>query len=151
MYFLVKRLLYKYKNKFRMIYYYNYIFSFYFNMRNNGEDKYETFMNINKGIEIMNDNIVALKSQTINLQENIEKTKIDPSKIFNELKDKEILLEKNKKIIQEKMKILEGRNRMLQISIDKNIFYKKVVYVILTIVIVIIIIVLFAVSFLKSI
>jgi hypothetical protein len=120
-------------------------------MRNNGEDKYETFMNINKGIEIMNDNIVALKSQTINLQENIEKTKIDPSKIFNELKDKEILLEKNKKIIQEKMKILEGRNRMLQISIDKNIFYKKVVYVILTIVIVIIIIVLFAVSFLKSI
>ncbi len=134
-----------------MIYYYNYIFSFYFNMRNNGEDKYETFMNINKGIEIMNDNIVALKSQTINLQENIEKTKIDPSKIFNELKDKEILLEKNKKIIQEKMKILEGRNRMLQISIDKNIFYKKVVYVILTIVIVIIIIVLFAVSFLKSI
>lgn len=134
-----------------MIYYYNYIFSFYFNMRNNGEDKYETFMNINKGIEVMNDNIIALKSQTINLQENIEKTKIDPSKIFNELKDKEILLEKNKKIIQEKMKILEGRNRMLQISIDKNIFYKKVVYVILTIVIVIIIIVLFAVSFLKSI
>lgn len=38
-------------------------------MRNNGEDQYETFMNIDKGIEVMNDNIIALKSQTINLQE----------------------------------------------------------------------------------
>ena len=133
-----------------MIYYQNYIFSFYFNMRNNGEDQYETFMNIDKGIEVMNDNIIALKSQTINLQENIRKTKIDPEKIFNELKEKQVVLEKNREIIKDKMKILEGRNRMLQISMDKNIFYKKVVYVILSIVIAIIVIILFAVSFFKT-
>jgi hypothetical protein len=48
------------------------------------------------------------------------------------------------------MKILEGRNRMLQISMDKNIFYKKVVYVLIAIVISIIVIVLFAASFFKS-
>ena len=119
-------------------------------MRNNGEDQYETFMNIDKGIEVMNDNIIALKSQTINLQENIRKTKIDPEKIFNELKEKQVVLEKNREFIRDKMKILEGRNRMLQISMDKNIFYKKVVYVILSIVIAIIVIILFAVSFFKT-
>lgn len=119
-------------------------------MRNYTEDKYESFMNIDKGIDVMNDNIIALKSQTINLQENIEKTKINPERMFNELKEKQIILDKNREIIKNKMKILEGRNRMLQISMDKNIFYKKVVYVILSIVIAIIIIILFAVSFFKS-
>jgi len=119
-------------------------------MRNYTEDKYESFMNIDKGIDVMNDNIIALKSQTINLQENIEKTKINPERMFNELKEKQIILDKNREIIKNKMKILEGRNRMLQISMDKNIFYKKVVYVILSIVIAIIVIILFAVSFFKS-
>jgi hypothetical protein len=119
-------------------------------MRNNGEDPMREFLNIDKGIDVMNDNIIALKSQTINLQENIEKTKIDPEKMFNELKEKQVILDKNKEIIREKMKILEGRNRMLQISMDKNIFYKKIVYVILSIVIAIIVLILFAVSFFKS-
>ena len=119
-------------------------------MRSNAEDPMGQFMNIDKGIDVMNDNIIALKSQTINLQENIEKTKIDPEKMFNELKEKQVILDKNKEIIREKMKILEGRNRMLQISMDKNIFYKKVVYVILSIVIAIIVLILFAVSFFKS-
>ena len=119
-------------------------------MKNNAEDKYEAFMNIDKGIDVMNDNIIALKSQTINLQENIEKTKIDSEKMFNELKEKQVMLDKNKAIIKEKMKILEGRNRMLQLSMDKNIFYKKVVYVILSIVIAIIVLVLFAISFFKN-
>ena len=119
-------------------------------MRSNAEDPMRQFMSIDKGIELMNDNIAALKSQTINLQENIEKTKIDPQRMFNELREKQIILERNKEIIKEKMKILEGRNRMLQLSMDKNIFYKKVVYVILSIVIALIIIILFAVSFFKS-
>lgn len=125
-------------------------------MRNIGEDKYEAFMNldrimnVDKAIDTMNDNIIALKSQTINLQENIEKTKIDPEKIFNELREKQIIYDKNREIIRDKMKILEGRNRMLQISIDKNIFSKKVVYILLTIVISIILIILFGISFFKS-
>ena len=36
---------------------------------------------------------------------------------------------------------------MLQLSMDKNIFYKKVVYVLLSVVISILIIILFALSF----
>jgi len=125
-------------------------------MRNIGEDKYEAFMNLDKiinvddAIDTMNDNIVALKSQTINLQENIMKTKVDPDKIFNELREKQIIYDKNRGIIQDKMKILEGRNRMLQISTDKNIFSKKVVYILLTITISIILIILFGISFFKS-
>lgn len=119
-------------------------------MRSNAEDPMSKFMSIDKGIELMNDNIIALKSQTINLQENIEKTKVDPEKMFNELREKQSILDKNKEIIQNKMKILEGRNRMLQLSMDKNIFYKKIVYVILSIVIALIIIILFTVSFFKS-
>jgi hypothetical protein len=125
-------------------------------MRNIGEDKYEAFMNLDKiinvdnAIDTMNDNIVALKSQTINLQENIMKTKIDPDKIFNELREKQIIYDKNREIIQDKMKILEGRNRMLQISMDRNIFSKKVVYILLTITISIILIILFGISFFKS-
>ena len=129
---------------------YIYIFSFYFNMRSNAQDPTREFMNINQGIDLMNDNINALRSQTINLQENIEKTKIDPDKMFKELREKQYLIENNKEIIKNKMKILDGRNRMLQLSLDKNIFYKKLVYVILSIVISIIIIMLFAISFFKS-
>ena len=119
-------------------------------MRNNGEDSYKSFMSVDGGIKFMNNQINALRSNVINLQENIEKTKVDPEKIFNELREKQLFIEKNKVIIKDKMKILEGRNRMLQISMDKNIFYKKVVYVILSIVIAIIVIMLFAVSFFKS-
>jgi len=119
-------------------------------MRGNAQDPMRTFMNIDNGIDLMNDNIIALKSQTINLQENIRKTKVDPEKMFNELREKQYTIEKNNEIIKNKMKILDGRNRMLQISLDKNIFYKKVVYVILSIVIAIIIIMLFAISFFKS-
>jgi hypothetical protein len=118
-------------------------------MRNNGEDLYESFMTVDRGIVYMDDNINALKSHVINLQENIDKTKVDPDKIFNELKEKQSILEKNKLIIENKMKILDGRNRMLQISLDKNIFYKKVVYVLLAVVISIIILLLFALSFYK--
>ena len=133
-----------------MIYYQNYIFSFYFNMRNNGEDLYESFMTVDGGIKFMNNQINALRSNVLNLQENIQKTKVDPVKMFNELREKQLIIEKNKLIIKDKMKILEGRNRMLQISMDKNIFYKKVVYVLIAIVISIIVIVLFAASFFKS-
>lgn len=115
-----------------------------------GEDPVRSFLKIDDGIKLMNDNINALKSQTINLQENIEKTRIDPEEIYNDLVEKKDLIEHNKKIIEEKMKILEGRNRMLQISIDKNVFYKKFVYVLLAIIISIFIIILFAVSFFKS-
>ena len=119
-------------------------------MRSDAQDPTRIFMNIDKGIEVMSDNIIALKSQTINLQENIRKTKVNPEKMFNELREKQNIIERNKEIIKEKMKILDGRNRMLEISLDKNIFYKKVVYVILSIVIAIIIIMLFAISFFKS-
>ena len=119
-------------------------------MRNISEDKYESFMNFDKAIYTMNYNITALKSQTINLQENIERTKVDPDKIFNELREKQIIYDKNREIIRDKMKILEGRNRMLQISMNKNIFSKKVIYVLLTIVISIILIILFGISFFKS-
>jgi hypothetical protein len=119
-------------------------------MRNNGKDLYENFLTVDKGIKLMADNIDALKSNVINLQENIDKTKIDPEKVFNELKEKQIILEKNKAIINDKMKILDGRNRMLQISMDKNIFYKKLVYVLLAVVISIFVIILFALSFFKS-
>ena len=120
-------------------------------MRNNdGKDLYESFMTVDGGIKFMNNQINALRSNVINLQENIQKTKVDPVKMFNELKEKQLIIEKNKVIIKDKMKVLEGRNRMLQISMDKNIFYKKVVYVLIAIVISIIVIVLFAASFFKS-
>lgn len=119
-------------------------------MRNNGEDLYENFLTVDRGIKLMSDNIDLLKSNVINLQENIDKTKIDPEKIFNELKEKEVILEKNKEIIKDKLKILEGRNRMLQLSMDRNIFYKKVVYVLLAVIISIFVIILFALSFFKS-
>lgn len=118
-------------------------------MRRNGEDIYEAFMTVDRGLVFIDDNINGLKSHVINLQENIDKTKVDPVKMFNELNEKKNILEKNKLIIQNKMKVLDGRNRMLQISIDKNIFYKKVVYVLLALVISIIIIILFVLSFFK--
>jgi hypothetical protein len=119
-------------------------------MRNYGKDLYESFMPVDKGINYMNDNINGLKKRVIDLQDEIDKTQINPEELINELKEKQILFEKNKSIILNKMKVLDGRNRMLQISLDKNIFYKKVVYVLLAVVISIIIIILFSLSFFKN-
>ena len=59
-------------------------------MRNNGKDLYENFLTVDRGIQLMADNIDNLKSNVINLQENIDKTKIDPEKVFNELKEKKL-------------------------------------------------------------
>ena len=43
-------------------------------MRNNGEDLYESFMTVDGGIQFMNNQINALRSNVLNLQENIQKT-----------------------------------------------------------------------------
>ena len=73
--------------------------------------------------------------------------KVNANDVTETLDSFEEQLENEKGSADGKMKILDGRNRMLQLSMDKNIFYKKVVYVLLSVVISILIIILFALSF----
>ena len=81
-------------------------------MRNNGEDLYENFLTVDRGIKLMSDNIDLLKSNVINLQENIDKTKIDPEKVFNELEKIRLIL-KFKGILFAKFKPKRKSNRII--------------------------------------
>jgi glucosamine 6-phosphate synthetase-like amidotransferase/phosphosugar isomerase protein len=68
-------------------------------MRGNAEDPTTQFMSIDRGIELMSENILGLKSQTTNLEESIEKIRLDPDKILNEINESAcyvILIPENK-------------------------------------------------------
>jgi len=100
--------------------------------------------------QLMNKNAIGLKNKALKMQQDVQRHRGDMEAKVLELKESRSLLDDNEKIINKKMEILESRNRQLQVSIDKNIYSKKVLYVLLAVLIAVVIIVLFGVSFLKN-
>jgi flagellar motility protein MotE (MotC chaperone) len=104
------------------------------------------------------DNITEADELLIQLseQENITQEEKDRLRAFinsqdsdiqgfdNNLKEKKEQLEALNKQIENKMKLIETRNRMLQVSIEKNNYKKKVIYTLISIILAIIIIMLVA-------
>ena len=91
-----------------------------------------------------------LRNKIYNIQSDIEKQRMD-------LKDKEMqykttkgLVKYNKDIIEKKLRLLDNRNRQLELSIDRNIYWKKILYVLLALVILVIVILLFLSSIMKK-
>lgn len=77
-----------------------------------------------------------------NIKVNILNTKSDINLKQSEIEKKNsILEEKQKQVygqsqeIDEKLKLLDTRNRMLQLSIDRNVYKKKVIYSLLAVII----------------
>lgn len=97
---------------------------------------------INQDVQEMERNIGVIKNNILQTQARIQ------------MQDEDIklrqqaLLNKNRQImgqdreIKKKMELLETRNRQLQLSIDKNIFKKKVIYTLLSIIIAILVLLL---------
>lgn len=115
------------------------------------QDNFEHLTNEQTAIDNMNKYINNFKGQTVDLQEDIIKTTIDYENINKNIKEKDLLIYQNNDTIKKKYNLLDDRNRMLELSIDKNIYAKKVVYTLLAISISIIIIILFVISFFRNI
>jgi len=107
-------------------------------------------INLRKGSLDMIDNSNNLRSNIINMQERIEKQQMDLKNRIQDIEQGQNLITENDKIIKTKFDILVSRNRQLQESIDKNIFNKKVTYVVLAVAVALIIILLYGVAFFRN-
>ena len=110
------------------------------NMTGNG------VLNLVEGTKKMQTNSDNLRNKVINLQAQIKKQKIDLDARMMSLDENANQIHKNREIINSKQQILESRNRQLQLSIDKTIYYKKVVYTLLAVAIAVLVIFLLGAS-----
>lgn len=106
--------------------------------------------NLREGTNKMVNNTFNLRNKIIGTQQKIEKQKMDIHLKTGQIKDTQQLIDQNKNVINKKMQILESRNKQLELSIDRNIYWKKVLYVLFAIIIIIIVVLLFLTSFLKN-
>lgn len=106
--------------------------------------------NLQQGIDSMSRNSRNLRNKIVNLQAKIDSQKVNLNGRLSELDDSRTMIQKNADFIKQKMDILDSRNRQLQLSIDKNIYNKKIVYVLLAVAIAVIVLILFGVSFVKN-
>ena len=98
----------------------------------------ETIKNFNTGTQKMINNADNLRNRIINLQEKIEKHKMNIGNKMEELDETSSIIKSTKKEIQNKIDILDNCNKQLQDTIDQNIFLKKVSYTLLAAVIIVI-------------
>jgi len=106
--------------------------------------------NFKKGTEKMIQNTQNLHNKILNLQENIEKHTLNLDNQVKQLDETNSIIESNKEEIRRKMEILENRNKQVQLTIDRNIYYKKMTYVWLSIVIFIFVAILLGFSYFKK-
>ena len=107
-------------------------------------------INLDENVDKMSQNAFNLRNKIVNLQAKIDRREIDLDKSEAELMKSRSMIKENEDVIKEKMKLLDSRNRQLQLSIDKNIYNKKIIYVLLAVAIAVLIIILFGVSFVKN-
>ncbi len=107
-------------------------------------------INMKDGTKKMVDNASNFRANIYNMQSKIASQDVDILSKTQEYKEAQKMLDKNREIINDKMKILESRNRQLQISIDNNIYWKKFLYALFAIIIGIIVIVILFSSFMKK-
>lgn len=111
---------------------------------------YSGDVNLIEGANTLINNSDNLKNKIINLQTKIERQKLDMDNNKDKLEETHSLIKNNEKVIKDKMDILTDRNRQLQLSIDRNIFNKKVVNTLLAVGIALVIIILFVISFVRK-
>ena len=117
---------------------------------NVGELVSQGIVNMRYGTNRMINSAANLQTKIMNVQELIEKQKMNIGEKQKQVTDTEALILQNKNTINKKLSLLDNRNRQLELCIDRNIYWKKVLYVLFGLVIIIVIILLFVTSFLKN-
>ena len=91
-----------------------------------------------------------LRNKIFKMQEKVEKQKLDMVSNEKQMKDTQLWIDYNKSLIKMKMNLLDNRNRQMELSMDRNIYWKKVLYVLFALVIAVVMICLFLTSFIKN-
>ena len=127
--------------------------------RNNIEKKYDGdvntiagsgISNLKEGVGKLVDNTSNFRNRIYNMQLKMAQMDEDVNDRRNELKKAEELINQNKRIIKRKMQILDNRGKQLQQAVERNIYWKKVLYVIFSLIIVVIVVILLVSSFMKK-
>jgi len=101
-------------------------------------------------INSLENNIKVLTDRLIALQNNIKQQSNDLKTNELSLEEKQAQIIAQETEIENKKKLLLTRDRMLQLSIEKNVYKKKVIYTLLSIIIVIIIMMLVGYAFMNK-
>lgn len=101
-------------------------------------------------INALENNIKVLTDRLIALQNNIKQQSQDLRTNEMSLEEKQAQILAQESEIDNKKKLLLTRDRMLQLSIEKNVYKKKVIYTLLSIIIVIIIMMLVGYAFMNK-
>jgi len=94
----------------------------------------------------ISDQIQLIIDQTTN---NLVLNKKQLEKEEEDIRDKMSLSERQREEIAYKKRLIETRNRMLQLTYEKNIYKKKIIYTLLALIVLLIIIMLCAYSFFR--
>lgn len=105
---------------------------------------------INRDVAEMETNIGVIKNNILKTQAQIQMQDEDIRLRQQALKNKNMQIMGQEKEIQKKMELLETRNKQLQLSIDRNIFKKKVIYTLLSIIIAILVLLLIGYSLMNK-
>ena len=108
----------------------------------------------NINIALVDQSNAKLSNDINNINDHLVETQYEIQKKQNEIQKKaNIISEKQKQVygqtqeIDDKIQLFETRNKMLQLSIDRNIYKKKVIYSLLAIIIALIVGMLFFYSY----
>ena len=83
--------------------------------------------------------INSLKNYLINTNSQIILKKAEIDEKAKQISDKQKQVYGQSQEIEDKLKLLDTRNKMLQLSIDQNVYKKKVIYSLLSIIIALIV------------
>lgn len=92
-----------------------------------------------------------IKNNILMTQAQIDEQTSEIEKKTLNLEEKQKQVYGQSKEIEEKTKLLETRNRMLQLSIDRNIYKKKLIYSLLAVIIAMVVAMLFFYSYFNNI
>ena len=105
---------------------------------------------INRDVQEMEQNIGVIKNNILKTQARIQMQDEDIKLRQQALRNKNMQILGQDREIKKKMELLDTRNRQLQLSIDKNIFKKKIIYTLLSIIIAILMLLLIGYSLMKK-
>jgi uncharacterized protein (DUF3084 family) len=83
--------------------------------------------------------INSLRQYVINTRAQINTKKAEIDEKANQISNKQKQVYGQSQEIEDKLKLLDTRNKMLQLSIDQNIYKKKVIYSLLSVIIALIV------------
>ena len=101
-----------------------------------------------EAIKTLNDRTNQLNSNIIGSNKEIAQQNDDIDNVSDEINNKKLRSMQQRNILDNKEKLVNTRNRMLQISQEKNVYKKKMIYTLIALIILVTIIILISYSML---